>query len=153
MGLSLVQATSWLFSTLSWRQKDFWLALLPSLKYASSLLKKPPLQNTLVSHRETHRDLGLSPARRHHQNTVWHFRTSQEDISGALSGSPWLQRAQQLSLRLPVSCRPQPTPYNPVKCSISNANRCPVARTDHGEGGKEPGLPGSVKKSSLTLLS
>lgn len=44
---------------------------------------------------------------------------------------PWLQRARQLSLGLPVSGRPQPPPYNPVEYPISNANRCLAARTDH----------------------
>lgn len=61
-GLSLAQSTHWLFDTLPQGQKALWLALplLPSLKYAGSLLRKPPLWDTLGSLRETHRALGLS---------------------------------------------------------------------------------------------
>lgn len=67
-------------------------------------------------------------------------------------GPPWVRRAPQLCLWLPMSCGSQLSTRNPGECSISNTNKCLTTRTDHSWAGGGRGQSDSRKHFSLTLL-
>lgn len=71
---------------------------------------------------------------------------------GQAEGPPWVGRAPQLYLCLPMSCGPQLSTQNPGECSISNTNKCLATRTDHSWAGGGRGQSDSRKHFSLTLL-
>lgn len=53
---------------------------------------------------------------------------------------PWLPRAPQLCLHLPVVCGPQLTTWNPAERSVSKTGKGPPPRVDHHglRGGEAP---------------
>lgn len=110
---------------------------------------KPPLRDTLGFHRETHQRPG--PVSSTHCTTTPGL--ARRTFLGHPAGPSRLQRAWQLSLGLPVSCRPQLTPSYPIP-RWSAPSQMQTGAQQPGEitggDGEEPGLPGSVKEASLT---